>query len=566
MNFNPQIFCVIIFLFFVLATVLSLVAFRLSEEATKRILAAANGAVQAAATLAVISLGFLIWKFISDDFSIAAVAQYSESNLSLGYKISAVWAGAAGSLFIWSVMVFVLIAVWANRAKDTPFDLSTLAVGSAVCAGFAAFLVFVARPFALSPVTPEQGAGLNPLLLNFWMVIHPPLLFLGYSGFLIPFALIVSAAFTGSLGEADFQRSLRRWLLFAFCFLTLGIATGAKWAYVVLGWGGFWGWDPVENASLLPWLAALAALHSLAAARRTNRYRIWTVALVGLPFLLCLVATFITRSGVLQSVHAFGENPMGTALLILLGFASGLWLVAIITVCVGAAETVEAKTGSLTDSLLLITTLVLIFTAAAVAAGTFWPVLSRIFGGASLTPTRIFYDRISAVAGVSLAVLVCFAALINWQRDARIWCLGAVLSHLGFILLVVSAGVDHAYEKTAEMHLAKGGTQKMQGYEFTYTMFRHLESKTKVGVGPEILLRKENVKAKLWPHRDIYGNEQPITEVAVHSGLLEDVYIIFDGLDESNKVILAVLFKPMMTWLWFAMLLIILGAASMWFD
>jgi cytochrome c-type biogenesis protein CcmF len=566
MGFNGQFFCVVVFVFFVFASAASLLALRLPEAAARLALAIARSAVQVATILSVILLCFLVWSFYSNNFSLDAVAHYSSTTLPLGYKISAVWAGAAGSLLVWAVILYVMMAVWTNKTKDTPFDTTAMAIGSIMCAGFAAFLAFVSKPLALSPVVSQEGASLNPLLQNFWMVIHPPLLFIGYSGFLVPFAMILAAVFTGEFGSAEFHRTIRRWFLFAFCFLTLGIATGAKWAYVVLGWGGFWGWDPVENASLLPWLAALAALHSLAATRRAGKYRVWTVGLVGAPFLLCLVATFITRSGVLQSVHAFGANPMGTALLIMLGFVCGLWLVAIITAGIRlTAKPSSAEQGWIAGGgLSFITNLVLIFTIAAVAIGTFWPVISSALSGASVAPSRGFYDRISSVTGITLVVLVMVCGFLNWQANKRVRSAGVVAAHLGLIVLVIAAGVGAYGEKDVEVHLAKGVSQTIGGYEFTYISFQQTTSGEKIGVGPQVILRRGDMKETLWPHTGIYGNEQRTTEVAVHSGLFEDVYITFGGIDESNKAQLTVLFKPMMNWLWAAMLLITLGAAWMW--
>jgi cytochrome c-type biogenesis protein CcmF len=567
MNFDASLFCAVTFCLFTFAAVLALAALRLPERGAKIAMAAARAAIQTATILAVFLLGFFIWAFISDKFAYEAVAQYSSANLSMGYKISAAWAGAAGSLLVWSVILFVMMAVWTNTTKDTPFEMTAMAIGSVMCGGFAAFLVFVSRPFAVSAAGAEQGAGLNPLLQNFWMVIHPPLLFIGYSGFLIPFALIVAAVFTGEFGSAEIHRTLRRWFLFAFCFLTLGIATGAKWAYVVLGWGGFWGWDPVENASLLPWLVALAALHSLAITRRTGKFRVWTVGLVGAPFLLCLVATFITRSGMLQSVHAFGANPMGTALLITIGFVSGLWLVAIITAGFRtAAPATAASQGWFISGLTFVTNLVFIFTAAAVATGTFWPILSRVFSEATVSPSRIFYDRISSVAGIALVALVIVCGVANLRRNGRVRAVGVVAAHLGLVILVIAAGAGALYEKETQLHIAKGMTEKAGGYEFTYQSFNHVEGKGKFGAGPQIILKKGDLKKTLWPHKEVFDTEQSTVEVAVHSGVLQDIYIIFDGLDENRNAQLTVFFKPMMSWLWGAMLLIVFGAAWMWLE
>ena len=553
------------FSFLCSAMIAALFSLRLQERAAKIALAVAKASVQMAAIISILLLTYLFYAFLTDNFALGAAAQYSSKVLPIGYKISAVWAGASGSLFLWSVIVFVLMAVWTSRAKEGTFDATALAIGSVLCAGFAALLVFVAKPFALSAAVPDDGIGLNPLLLNFWMVIHPPLLFIGYSGFLIPFILMVSRVFAGESADAEFYQKIRRWFLFAFCFLTLGIVTGAKWAYIVLGWGGFWAWDPVENASLLPWLVALAGMHSMAISRRTGKFSVLTAALVTAPFLLCLVATFITRSGVLQSVHAFGDNPMGTALLVIIGFVCGLWLVAIATASVRTI-TKPVMADWFVPGLSLMTALILIFTSAAVAIGTFWPVLSRVFSGESFTPERSFYDRISSVAAITLVVLVIICGIANWNRNRRVRAIGVLMAHVGLILLVAAAGVGAFSEKEVQLSIAKGMSEKADGYEFAYTTFKHARTATAVQAGPEIELRKNNSKTTLWPHRNIYESGQRTTEVIVRSGLVKDIYIIFDGVDENNDVLLTVLFKPMMLWLWISMLLIIVGTGWMLFD
>ncbi len=290
---------------------------KLKLETAEKVFSWARRAELTAAGLSVVVLILFTAAFLTDDFSIAVVGQYSSAGLPFFYKLSAVWAGSAGSLLLWTVGVLLLFALWllSSETADLKFDAAALSIGAGLCCGFSALLIFVAKPFASCPVTIDDGAGLNPLLQNFWMIVHPPLLFVGYSAFLVPFVIVSASVFAGRAVDFASSRQLRRWLLFGICFLSLGIATVARWSYVELGWGGYWAWDPVENASLLPWLLAVAALHSLAGMRVANKFKLWIVVLSPVPFILCLVATFITRSGILASVHSFDQSIMFSALL-----------------------------------------------------------------------------------------------------------------------------------------------------------------------------------------------------------------------------------------------------------
>lgn len=246
------------------------------------------------------------------DFSISYVASYTERALPMGYKISAFWAGQEGSLLFWGVTLAVMTAafVFVRRRDESREQAVTLLVLSIICGFFAAMLLLAANPFTVTKLVPEDGHGLNPMLQNIGMIAHPPTLFIGYAGFTIPFALMIAALICGNMEK--WIGLARRWVLLSWVFLTVGIVLGAQWAYVELGWGGYWAWDPVENASLLPWLTGTALLHSIVVQQHRAMFRGWNVALAAATFLLCIFGTYITRSGVIQSVHAFQPSLIGT--------------------------------------------------------------------------------------------------------------------------------------------------------------------------------------------------------------------------------------------------------------
>jgi len=614
----------VVFLLCSFAACFGLVALKLQTAAARKALLWVRQVIFVASGCCVFALVLLAIAFLRDDFSIATVGQYSSRELPVFYKLSAVWAGSAGSLLLWSAFMLVLFAVWlAGRGTDEiRFEAVALSIGAGVCVGFSVLLVFVEKPFASSVVAIADGAGLNPLLQNFWNVIHPPLLFVGYSAFLIPFVIVLAWVFAGAMRSAGFYKQLRRWLLFGICFLGLGIATGARWSYVELGWGGYWAWDPVENASLLPWLFAVAVLHSLVGIPLAGKFKLWTAVVGPVPFILCLVATFITRSGVLASVHAFGYSVIFTALLVFIGVCLLLWGICIVR----AVRTIKINypqsgaVGLKKSELLFWANVILISAAIAIGAGTFWPVISPVFmgSGSVLVPTRLFYDRLISVVGIVLAFLVGLSALADFQRRkgflvyvlvccaAGVICFGLLFSltemamliklacaiclgsgtaivgrlvlglksggriggsiaHLGLLALVISVGISST-ERSTQVLLNRGQEVRLGEYTVIYDSFKQKSSDGLRQVGPEVILAGKGVQKRLWPHNNIYSNGQRTSEVAVHTGLLEDVYLSFDSVSWDGRVAVEMRLKPFMLWLWFALLLIAAGSAWAIFE
>jgi c-type cytochrome biogenesis protein CcmF len=592
-----------------------------SEAAKKIFLLGGRRAIFSAMMLSIASFVLLTAAFLGDDFSVAAVSRYSSTKLPFFYKLSAAWSGSAGSLLLWSVCTFICFTMWLispGTCKNIRFNNIALSVGSAVCMGFSALLLFSVRPFASSSAAVNNGAGLNPLLQNLWNVVHPPILFIGYSALLIPFVIIIAAVFADVINEAAIYKQLRRWLLFGICFLALGIATGARWSYVELGWGGYWVWDPVENMSLLPWLAAVAALHCLTGVSITDRFRFWAIVLMPVPFILCLVATFVIRSGILQSLHSFGPSKSFPVLLVFIGCCLLAWLICVIR----AAKIITVKPSEPNTlilkkrHMLFWAIVILVFTAAVIGVATFWPIISPAFAGSNSKTvlTRDFYDRVVSVAGILAAFLVGLAAVADFQRRSGfilksasccgiglvcayivykngnnspllslacgictfsffailiapwdssngIGKIGSNISHLGLLLLVVAAGFS-SKELTAQSQLDKGKILMLGGkYEFVYDSFKQQSADGINQAGPKIIVRKDGLSKKLWPHNNVYPNGRNTSEAAVYTNLFEDVYIVFDEITEQGCVIINVKLKPMMLWLWISLLLIAAGTA-----
>ncbi len=328
-------------------------------------------------TFLVISFVCLTLSFLQDDFSVKYVANHSNSMLPFGFKFSAVWSAHEGSMLLW----VLILGAWAfavsifSRSLPTEVLARVLAILGMVCTGFILFTVVTSNPFErLLPNIPQDGADLNPLLQDFGLIVHPPMLYMGYVGFAVSFAFAIAALMTGKL-DAAWAKWSRPWTLIAWVFLTLGISLGSWWAYYELGWGGWWFWDPVENASFMPWLVGTALIHSLAVTEKRGAFKSWTVLLAIVAFSLSLLGTFLVRSGVLTSVHAFATDPArGYFILVLLAitFGGSLLLYAI------KAPTVHSrvKFSALSrETFLLINNIILTIVAAVILLGTLYPLL-----------------------------------------------------------------------------------------------------------------------------------------------------------------------------------------------
>ncbi|MEX2425148.1 MAG: heme lyase CcmF/NrfE family subunit [Thermomicrobiaceae bacterium] len=371
------------------------------------------------AALVVIASGALLYAFFTHDFSLDYVAGRSSTDMPIGYVLSAFWGGQEGSLLYWTTVSTVLssIAITMHRRRDRALIPYVAATSFAINIFFLLMLTIVTSPFSVQANVPAEGAGLNPLLRDPGMIIHPPLLLGGFAAFAVPFCFAVAALVTGRLGE-DWIRAIRHWALIAWGVLGLGLLIGAWWAYHVLGWGGYWGWDPVENVALLPWLTATAFIHSVIVQERRGMLKIWNMSLIVASFLLAVFATFVVRSGVLSSVHSFATSEIGPWFL---GFLSILMIgsVGLLIYRIPGLQSdrqlesvVSREGGFLFNNLL--------FTAMAFATfwGTVFPIVSELFRDTKLMVGPPFYDQVNGPILLALIVLMGIGPLLAWRRSS----------------------------------------------------------------------------------------------------------------------------------------------------
>lgn len=379
-------------------------------------IASAENSIFTVLGLISISSFILIYAFLSRDFSVEYVSSYSNRDLSAFYTISAFWAGQKGSLLFWTwlLSIFGAVVVIQNRKKNRELMPYVLSIISFTLCLFLALMVFAARPFELI-YPPEDGHGLNPMLQNPGMVFHPPTLYMGYVGFTIPFAFAIASLLTGQLGDV-WIKTTRRWTIFSWFFLGMGNLIGAWWAYRVLGWGGYWAWDPVENASFMPWLTGTAYLHSVMIQERKDMLKVWNMVLVVMTFCLTIFGTFLTRSGVVQSVHSFGESTVGyyflAFLIVTIIFSSYL----IISKFSLLKSNNELDSIVSRESSFLFNNLILVGAAFATFWGTMFPVISETIRGEKITVGPPFFNQVNIPIGLALLLLAGICPLISWKR------------------------------------------------------------------------------------------------------------------------------------------------------
>lgn len=370
------------------------------------------------ALLTVASLG-IVNAFLTDQFQYWYVAGYSNRDLDIFFKLSGLWAGQRGSLVFWAVLLafFAALTVFQNRKRNRDFMPYVVGVLQGILGFFLVVLLFAGvNPFEQLGFVPADGQGLNPQLQNYWMTIHPPVLYLGFTAFSIPFAFAMAALLNGRL-DSRWIVVTRRWTLVSWFFLTNGIIFGMRWAYEELGWGGYWFWDPVENASLLPWLTATAFLHSIMIQENRGMLKVWNMSLVLLTFLLTIFATFLTRSGLIESVHSFAQNT-GIAF-IFLAFMGSIFVAAVILIlyrlpALRSENQIESFVSR--EAAFLLNNLVLLGAAFAILWGTIFPLVSEAFTGQPIAVGPPFFNRVNIPIGLVLLALTGIGPVIAWRR------------------------------------------------------------------------------------------------------------------------------------------------------
>ncbi|MFN8060088.1 MAG: cytochrome c-type biogenesis CcmF C-terminal domain-containing protein [Vicinamibacterales bacterium] len=388
-----------------------------------RLVESGVGAFYLTAAMMVVASAVMVHAFVTDDFSIKYVDHYSDAAMPLFYKVTSYWGGLDGSIMFWVFLlsVFGALAVRVNRERHRELIPYVVAILSGVEMFFLFLMVIHNNPFETYLVDqPPDGRGLNPLLQNVYMVIHPPSLYTGFVGMTIPYAFGMAALITGQLDDS-WLRAVRRWTMFSWLFLSFGLTLGMLWAYEELGWGGYWGWDPVENAALLPWFTATAFLHSVMVQERRSMLRVWNVSLVIVTFFLTIFGTFMTRSGVVQSVHAFGEDTelalMFTAFMVaLLTFSFG-WVIHRLPLL---RSRNELDSWISREAAFLANNWILLFSALFVLFATMFPTLAEAVVGERLTVGPPFFNKWMLPIGLALLFLTGIGPLLAWRRTTLV--------------------------------------------------------------------------------------------------------------------------------------------------
>ncbi|MBL8423807.1 MAG: heme lyase CcmF/NrfE family subunit [Candidatus Accumulibacter phosphatis] len=575
--------------------------------------------------------------FIQNDFSVVYVARHSNTLLPFEYRVAAVWGGHEGSLLLWVVMLvlWTLAVAGLSRALPAPMVARVLGVLGLLTAGFLLFILLTSNPFERVLPAVEEGRDLNPLLQDPGLIFHPPMLYMGYVGFSVAFAFAIAALLSGQL-DAAWARWSRPWTTAAWVFLTLGIALGSWWAYYELGWGGWWFWDPVENASFMPWLVGTALVHSLAVTEKRGSFKNWTVLLAISAFSLSLLGTFLVRSGVLTSVHAFATDPRrGIFILVFLvaviGSSLALFAWRAPKVGLGGRFALLSR-----ESLLLTNNVLLVVACASVLLGTLYPLLIDALGAGKLSVGPPYFDAVfvplmlpaafligvapfarwkqasvtelartlrwaflaAALVGIGapflfgewkplvalsllLAAWIVLSTLLNFvervrstragqsfftaaRRQPRSF-FGMHLAHLGIAVFIVGVTMVGAYQAEKDVKMEVGDTVSVGGYTFRFNGVRPVQGPNyRALVGDIDLVSDGRTIRKMFPEKRFYvASSMPMTEAAIDTGLLRDVYVsLGEPIDKARPDAawaVRVYYKPFVDWIWGGCVLMALG-------
>ena len=419
---------------FALCLALALTVYALAASITgvvrknDRLIYSSYRAVVAVWVAVTVAIGILLYSLFNDDFYLAYVAAHSNRALPWFYKITSLWSGQEGSLLFWSWLLagYAMVAVWSNREKHRSMMPYVVATLSTIQGFFLIMNVIVASPFQTFALNqggqmivqgPLDGNGLNPLLQYPAMAIHPPMLYLGYVGFSVPFAFAMATLITRQAGE-KWIATTRRWTMVTWLFLSIGIMLGARWAYAVLGWGGYWGWDPVENASLMPWLTGTAFLHSVMMQEKRGMMKVWNMVLIFSTFFLCIFGTFMTRSGIVSSVHAFAQSAIGPYFVAFLGAGILLcgWLLLERLDYLKSNQQLDSLVSR--ESSFLFNNLLLLAACFAVLWGTLFPVITEAAKGIKISVGAPFFNKVNVPIGLLLLFLTGVGPLFAWRKTS----------------------------------------------------------------------------------------------------------------------------------------------------
>ncbi len=623
-----------------LGSVYAAFAFVLSgRNGSARLRASARNAVIVVGGLVTIAVGVLLRALLSHDFTLEYVAEYSRRGMSPVYLVSALWAGNAGSLLIWVWVLSILAVVFVLRRHDTGRRLVPVAstVMMATAAFFLILLLGAVNPFRQLSLAPIDGSGLNPLLENPGMLIHPITLLAGYVAFTVPFALAMAALLRRPVDD-EWATSARRWTLLAWLLLGVGNIIGAWWAYVELGWGGYWAWDPVENASLMPWLTATALLHSLSMQRRRGIFKMWSLVLVIITFDLTIFGTFLSRTGFVTSAvgHAFTNTGLEPYFITFLLLAIVIPLGLVLQRRRELASASEGESLVSRESAFLLNNLLLVGSTGIVLLGTIFPALAKAFGGQEVAIGPSFFNRVNGPLFLAIVLLAGICATIGWRKASGrnilrnlLWPLvaavvvttvtivlgvtqiaavlaafissfvvagilyewfrgtrarrraqgenpalafgnllgnnrpryGGYVVHIGIALFAVGVVGSSLFGVSKEATLKPGESMSLSGYTLTYDRLTSQGTDVRMTFTATLSVNKDGRPiGQLTPEKfaDIAA-AQPVTEVAIRSTPLEDLYVILIGWETDQTAAFKVLVNPLVMWLWIGGGLLVLG-------
>ena len=570
-----------------------------------------------------VSIGILAYSFATDDFTLEYVAAHSNSQLPTFFKVAATWGGHEGSILFWLFTLSLWLVAFAffSRKNDRTFSAQTLSLIGLICLGFAIFILFYSNPFGRAFPAPAEGRDLNPMLQDIGLIFHPPLLYVGYVGFAVNFAMSISALIFNRSAQA-IARAMRAWVLVSWLFLTLGIVLGAWWAYYELGWGGWWFWDPVENASLMPWLLGLALLHSLMVTEKQGMFSYWTTLFSLLAFAFSVLGTFIVRSGALTSVHAFSLDSSRGYVLLLIFFLLTVGSLSLFALRTNTNESAVkfpliSKTGAI-----LGLNIVLAVATVSTFLGTFYPMLFQAMNWGSISVGAPYFNSIflplltlvlfamaatlclswfksdkkrffkrllllipAAVIAygmiwnalqnddalrfhvfayvlLTLAIWVLFVTLWqNWAK-VRLSYFGMILAHCGVAIATMGAVMSSYFGSELGVRLAPQQSQQLGQFEFHYDRFSN-------EIGPNFtaevaffnVSKQGKPYAEIVPERRYYDvRTMTMSEVGLDAGLWGDLYIVMGDNLGKGEFTFRLHYKPLIRWLWLGGILMALGA------
>jgi len=572
-----------------------------------------------------IAFACLTWAFIYNDFSVIYVANNSNTELPLPFRIAAVWGAHEGSLLLWVLILTVWTAAVAAFSKSLPDTVmaQVLGVMGLICVGFLSFVLFTSNPFDRMFPAAANGADLNPLLQDFALIVHPPMLYTGYVGFCVAFAFAIAAMLSGKLDQ-DWARWTRPWTTTAWLFLTVGICLGSWWAYYELGWGGWWFWDPVENASFMPWLVGTALIHSLAVTEKRGLFKSSTLLLAIGAFSLSLLGTFLVRSGVLVSVHAFASDP-----------SRGLFILVFLGVVVGGAlglyawraskwETSVGFEPASRESFLLLNSILLVIAAGLILLGTLYPLVLDAMGMGQISVGPPYFEavflvpmlplvlcmgvgmhtawrsanmgnvikrlRIPGITALLVGILgIAFFAnefsllttvgviagvwtilAAGWDSIQKLWGKGPKLTqsmiamqvaHIGIGLTVIGITVTSSYSIETDHAVKPGESVEVAGFDYKFETINQVRGPNYDAVQGIFTVSKDGeFETELMPEKRIYRvRKSPMTEAGIDAGWSRDLFVAMGEPLGEDAWSVRIQYRPMIRFIWFGCIVMALG-------